>query len=331
MKVSVILPVYQVEAYVKDCLDSVLGQTLKDLEIICIHDAGKDRSWDVVLSAAAGDERVRLFEHEQNRGLAATRNQGLSLARGKYVYFLDSDDKIRPDAMEILYERAEREQLDVQVFGASFIYEDRKLEEQFSSNPSGFKQSYPRVMDGKELFMAWMEVWDWLSSQPRYFYRRAFLEDHRIRFIEGMLHEDETFAFDVLMYAKRVRVWEDKLFIRRFRADSIMTGTPTIKNVEGCVKILEHVAAMQEIYRRQPRLNRAVKFYLYKLFLDAVRKYRRVCEAKEGGEGEAGEDGKGEGGEGQTMLQMLSDEIAGDPAKMAVFHLIEAFGLWGDG
>lgn len=317
MNVSVIIPVYQVEPYVKDCLNSVLRQTLKDLEIICIHDAGNDGSWEVVQSVTAGDERVRLFVQEQNMGLAAARNRGLSLARGKYVYFLDSDDMIPSDAMEILYRRAEREQLDVQVFGASFIYENQELEKQFSSNPSGFKQNYPRVMEGRELFMAWMEVWDWLSSQPRYFYRRSFLEEYGIRFIQGMLHEDETFAFDVLMYAKRVRVYEDKLFIRRFRRDSIMTGMPGIKNVEGCVQILEHVASMQEIYRSQPELNRAVKFYLYKIFCDAVRKYKRVS-------------GGREHGKEQTLLEMLSREVAGDPVKMAVFHLIEAFGMWGD-
>lgn len=308
MKVSVIIPVYQVEAYVEDCLRSVLGQTLTDLEVICIHDAGQDGSWRVVQSVAAKDKRVRLYENQRNMGLAAVRNRGLRLARGKYVYFLDSDDMIRPDALNELYHRAEEEALDVQIFGASFIYADKELEKTFSGNPSGFKQDYPDVLEGQELFIAWMEKWDWLSSQPRYFYRRSFLKEHQLYYIEGMLHEDETFAFDVLMYAKRVRVYSDQWFIRRFRADSIMTSVPTVKNIEGCMKILAHVASMQDFYMHRPPLNRAVKFYLYKIFQDAVRKYERMAEASEG------ETGKAEG----------------NPAEMIAYHLIEAFGLWRD-
>lgn len=351
MKVSVIIPIYQVEAYVEECLTSVLEQTLTDLEIICIHDAGQDGSWKVVQSAAAKDRRIRLVENERNRGLAAVRNRGLRLARGKYVYFLDADDKIMPDALEELYQRAEKEALDVQIFGASFIYANQELEKTFSSNPSGFKRDYPEVMEGKELFTAWMETWDWISSQPRYFYRRGFLEEHQLHYIEGMLHEDEPFAFDVLMYARRVRVYNEQWFIRRFRADSIMTGVPTVKNVEGCMKILAHVASMQEIYQHQPSLNRAVKFYLYKIFCDAVRKYRRAAEGlEEEGENKraAGaleeegkdkraaealkEEGKIEKAEvKRTMMQMVSEDAVGNPAEMAFYHLIEAFGLWEKG
>lgn len=315
MKVSVIIPVYQVEPYVEDCLKSVLGQTLQDLEIICIHDAGQDQSWDVVKAVTAGDSRVRLFENERNMGLAAVRNRGLALAGGKYVYFLDSDDMITPDAMEMLYERAERERLDVQVFGASFLYESRELEEKFRSNPAGFKREYPRVMDGRELLIAWMEAWDWLPSQPRYFYRRSFLEDNRIRYIEGMLHEDETFAFDVLMKASRVRVSNDKFFIRRFRPDSIMTGVPTMKSIEGCITILEHTASVQSLYAEDPALNRAVKFYMYKIFCDAARKY----EAAAGAMKETGRE---------TISQMVPETMLTDSGKMAIYHLIEAFGMW---
>lgn len=315
MKVTVIIPVYNVEPYVEACIESVQRQTLKDLEILCIHDAGQDGSWEIVTSLAAKDARLRLLENDRNIGLAATRNRGLALARGKYVYFLDSDDMLRADALEVLYERAERERLDVQAFGASFLYESKELEEKFRSNPAKFKREYPDVMSGQELFLAWIEAWDWMPSQPRYFYNRNFLENHHIRYIEGMLHEDETFAFDVLMYARRIRVSNDEFFIRRFRADSIMTGTPTVKNVEGCIRILEHVSAVQQLYAENPALNRAVKFYMYKIFCDVVRKYEAASQVLKA-EGE------------KPMIQLLPQEMLADSTEMAVYHLIEAFGMW---
>ncbi len=314
MKVSVIIPIYNVEPFVKDCLDSVRGQTLEDLEIICIHDAGQDRSFEIVKSIAAKDRRIRLLENDRNLGLAATRNRGLLQARGKYVYFLDSDDMVRQDALELLYQSAEQEQLEVQVFGSSFLYETDELEVRFQSNSATFKQEYPEVMAGQDLFVQWMEVWDWISSQPRYFYNRNFLESRQIRYVEGMLHEDEVFAFDVLMYAKRVKVTNDTFFIRRFRPGSIMTSTPTIQNVEGCVKILEHVSAMQKLYQDMPGLNHAVKHYMYKIFCDAKRKYQtaaNVIQAETGG----------------ALIQKVSGTMRENPTEMAIYHMIEAFGM----
>ena len=139
MKVSVIVPVYNVEPYVEDCLRSVMAQDCRDLEMICIHDAGQDGSWEVVKSLAKEEPRMRLYENERNQGLAATRNRGLALAQGKYVYFLDSDDMIREDALGALWERAERENLEVQVFGASFLYETKALEEKFHASRGAFR------------------------------------------------------------------------------------------------------------------------------------------------------------------------------------------------
>ena len=241
MKVSVVIPVYNVEPYLEDCLRSVMGQTLRDIEIICVEDAGQDNSKDIIRRLMEEDSRISLFVNERNVGLAATRNRGLSHATGKYVYFLDSDDMIRPETLLELYERAEEEALDACIFSADFIFEDEALRDKFGSNPAKYKGEYPEVMKGKDLYKAWMKVWDWMPSQPRYFYRRDFLVQNNIRYIDGMLHEDETFAFDVLMNAERVRVIDTAYFIRRFRAASIMSSGPTIRNVISCIEILKHV------------------------------------------------------------------------------------------
>ena len=284
MKVSVVIPVYQVEAYIEECLDSVRNQTLTDLEILCVDDCGTDGSWEKVRRAAGKDDRIRLLRNERNKGLAASRNRGLDQARGEYVYFLDSDDRITPDALSELVTRADRDHLDVIAFCASFIYENEGLREKFCRNPAVFKGEYPEVMSGKELYVRWMDRWDWMPSQPRYFYRRAFLQENNIRFPEGMLHEDEMFAFDVFMKAQRMKACPEKWFIRRFRADSIMTGQMSFRNVEGCIRILQHIAAEQQEYRKDPALHKAVCFYRKKIAENCRGKFLAAAGASGGEE-----------------------------------------------
>ena len=297
MKVSVIIPVYNVEPYVEECLRSVMCQTLSDIEIICVDDCGADRSIDIVKRLMEEDSRISLFENEHNMGLATARNRGMQRASGEYIYFLDSDDMITKDALAGLYEKAEKERLDACIFSADFIYEDEELRKIFGTNPAKFKGSYTEVMSGRELFIKWMEVWDWMPSQPRYFYRRSFLEESRIRFIDGLLHEDETFAFDVLMNAGRVKVIDDPYFIRRCRAASIMSSTPTMRNVESCIEILYHVGEYKKSVEAASgdeeglsektessdindsdagKIRTAISFYEFKIFMDVTRKYRAV-------------------------------------------------------
>ena len=305
MKVSVIIPVYNVEPYITDCLESVRRQTLKDIEILCVNDASTDGSFEIVKKLAADDQRIQCFENSRNLGLASTRNYGLELARGQYVYFLDSDDMIRPEAMAQLYRRAVEDELDAVVFSSRFIYESEEMKERFSRDRSGFEHDYPGILTGKELFMRWMETWEWMPSQPRYFYDRSFLENNWIRFPDGMLHEDEIFAFDVLMTARRMRVVDEDWFIRRFRRDSIMSSVPTMKNVESCLEILQQAG---EYPAEDEQLKKAVRFYMHRIFLESARKYRAVLES------------------GQSVR--LSERTEADPVKKQIFTLVEACGLW---
>ena len=107
IKVSVIIPVYNVEKFLRDCIESVINQTLSDIEIICINDGSPDNSIDILNEYASIDPRITVISQE-NRGLSVARNRGMRLAKGKYLYFIDSDDKLLdPDALEVLYTKAE--------------------------------------------------------------------------------------------------------------------------------------------------------------------------------------------------------------------------------
>lgn len=131
IKVSIIIPIYNVEEYLEECLVSALKQTLKEIEIICVNDGTPDRSMDIVNRYAKEDERIVIVEKE-NGGLSSARNAGLAVAKGEYVYFLDSDDYILEQTMEVLYGEASQNQLDNIYFDAESFFETEDLKEEMA-------------------------------------------------------------------------------------------------------------------------------------------------------------------------------------------------------
>ena len=111
-KVSIIIPVYNVEPFLARCLDSVVGQTLRGIEIICVDDGSPDRSIDILNRYAAQDDRIRVISQE-NRGLGGARNRGFDAATGEFILFVDSDDWIDPAYCERLYEAAREAEADI--------------------------------------------------------------------------------------------------------------------------------------------------------------------------------------------------------------------------
>ena len=230
--VSVVVPVYNVERFVGDCLDSVLAQKYRNLEVICVNDGSTDDSLRIV---EAYRERFgdvcRLVVHSQkNGGLSAARNAGLELATGKYVYFLDSDDMIAPETIGELVVLSEREKLD-QVIFSSDVFKDGEGET-IDRQMDRFRRYYTlpneicgRTMSGDELFHALVNVDRFHVSQPLRFYRLAPLKEHGCRFPVGMLHEDNYFAPLSLRFAERAMAYNRRYYQRRVRDESIMTAT----------------------------------------------------------------------------------------------------------
>ena len=127
MKVSIIIPVYNTELWLKDCLDSVINQTLKELEIICVNDASTDNSLEILKEYEKLDSRIIVLNHNFNCGVSAFRNTRASYATGEYIYFLDSDDMIQLNTMEILYNKAKSLNLDVLCFDGNTFYESEEI------------------------------------------------------------------------------------------------------------------------------------------------------------------------------------------------------------
>ncbi|KAA8997971.1 glycosyltransferase [Paenibacillus spiritus] len=275
-KVSVVIPVYNVERYLDECLQSVIGQTLTDIEVICINDASTDNSMDILEKFRTNDKRIQIITHPRNRGLSSARNTGLSRASGKYIYFLDSDDYIVPEAMEELFNKAESGVLDAVFFEAELLYEDDQLKTQFIGYKEEFRHSYERVMSGSELFPLLVYRGEWFGSVCRQFWNREFLITRSFDFYENIIHEDELFSFLTLLSAERVECVHKKYFVRRLRQKSIMTSGATKRNFIG---LFITICEMLDYWKGQEideTLDAAIARHIFNLYTRLHVRYAQI-------------------------------------------------------
>lgn len=257
-KVSVIIPVYNVEAYLQECLDSVVAQSLREVEIICVNDGSKDNSLAVLKKYAGKEKRITLITRD-NGGLSAARNTGVNFANGEFLYFLDSDDKISPQALQELYSKAHGEELDVLYFDAESIFDSEKIENSNLSYKNYYKRPavYAKPAGGRELFIKMFDNHDYRTSVPLQLIRRAFYEENSFSFLPGILHEDNLFTFQCMWKAKRAAHLAKSYFVRRVRGNSIMTGEQRFEHAYGyfkcAIKMAEFLSEDQftEAERRQ--------------------------------------------------------------------------------
>ena len=218
VEISVIIPVYNVEKYLKDCLDSLVNQSFEDLEIICVNDGSTDDSLNILNECRNSDSRIRIITQE-NRGLGAARNTGLDNAEGKYVYFIDADDYLDLNAFEKFYQISQEKDLDLLIFKlVNFDEETGKMDYDYSNMPF--------LLDiGKDVFSYEDFKDDLLNvevSACTKFFKRELIEDKR--FPEGLIFEDNAFNIDYLLDARRIHFLDECLYYRRVRSNSIITG-----------------------------------------------------------------------------------------------------------
>lgn len=232
--ISVAVPVYNVEDYVAECIESVLANKNVEVEILCINDGSTDSSLKVVEELAAKHDCIKVVSQE-NSGLSATRNRAIRMAAGKYLYFLDSDDKISEDALKKLFDCMEKDNLDVLYFSGKSFYETEELAEEHKNYDTIYLRTgdYDSSCSGLKLMARLREQGDYAVSACVQIMRREFLLEHNIFFYEGIIHEDNLFTFQVLVNAQRANCVNDVYFYRRVRESSIMTTEVTHRNLWG--------------------------------------------------------------------------------------------------
>lgn len=225
IKVSVIIPVYNVEKYIEKCLVSVLNQTLREIEIICVNDGTKDHSMEIIDRYAKQDDRI-IIVNKDNGGLSSARNAGIRIAKGQFIYFIDSDDYIIENALEELYDHSINDRLDCIYFDAEAFFEEPELMNTHGHYTTYYKRPavFDKVVSGVTLFSD-LENGKWFRpSACLQMIRREYLINTGILFYEGIVHEDQLYTFQTMLEAPRVKHINVPYYRRRVRKDSIMTS-----------------------------------------------------------------------------------------------------------
>lgn len=277
IKVSVIIPIYNVKDYIEECLLSVLNQTLQEIEIICIDDGTLDDSMDIIDSYAAKDERIVIF-HKQNGGLSSARNAGLKIARGEYVYFLDSDDYILDNTLELLYNEMSANDLDTIFFDADSFFESEDLEEQHRSYHEYYHRDalYEDVTSGQQLFFNMQQNNDFRPSACLQMNRRILLIDNNIFFEEGIIHEDNLFTMKLLLYSARAKHIPQRFYQRRVRENSIMTSKGAEKSAQGYFSSIYHIVPFVLEKVTDPKILDSYIRRINDMYRTAINAYRNV-------------------------------------------------------
>lgn len=220
VKVSVIVPVYNTEEYLPTCLDSIVGQTLREIQIICVDDGSTDASLDILNSYASRDRRV-LVLRQRNQFAGMARNLGMDYAVGKYLVFWDSDDFFDPTALEKMYLRSEEDLSDICVCGGSRYYEDEGMEAE--TDAFLFSHRVPQQLPfnrftNADQLLSFTTVMIWNKM-----YRRSFVQEHGLRFKPARNANDVYFSAAALCLADRITVVHEHLVTYRVgRADSLV-------------------------------------------------------------------------------------------------------------
>ena len=253
-EVSIIVPVYQVENYIRQCVDSILAQTFTDFELILVDDGSKDRSRQICDEYAKADDRVKVI-HQENGGLSDARNKGMDQAVGNYFMFVDSDDYIAPTMVECLHKTILNENADMVVCNFLYFFENDK-KKGFSTNMeletlSGMEIFYNRKNECN--YGIWTVAWNKL-------YKRATFGNIRFRF--GKYHEDEFWANDIYQMDIKVVTIPECLYYYRQRENSIMGKKSIKRNLD----IIEALQERIDIYLKEQKYSdQSYKVLIYSL------------------------------------------------------------------
>lgn len=256
--ISLIVPVYNVEKYLDTCMESVLAQTYRNLQIIMVDDGAKDRSGQMCDLWAARDERIQVI-HQKNRGLSGARNTGLEQATGEYIMFIDSDDVLSPQLCQTLY--AVLDGADISVCDPAHIFPDAPWEFSVSEDRT--------VLDPTEAICAMWYQTSFLPSAWGKLYRRSLFADRR--FTEGRLYEDIDIMHEVFFDAKTIVYNPSRLYGYLHRENSITTASFGIRDLD-ILLIADKLLAFAE---DKPALQAAARAYAVtaamRVYLNAPR------------------------------------------------------------
>lgn len=213
-KVSIIIPIYKTEKYLRDCLLSVQRQTMPDFEALLVNDCTPDNAMEIAREFAQSDSRFRILEHHANKGLGAARNTGIAAATGKYLNFLDSDDRMAIDTLELLLNQAEQRQADMVIGNMAWINIHQLsrvnyIDQRIRSWSIAFEMNLRKLAEKACL----------VGSVCNRLIRTELVHENNIKFPEGVYYEDIPFSMAVWFHSVSIFAIDRFIYFRRFRED----------------------------------------------------------------------------------------------------------------
>lgn len=276
MGMAVIIPVYNTENYLTDCLDSVVNQTNPFEQVIIIDDGSTDTSLKVCKEYEEKYKYIKVISKE-NQGQGVARNLGLRMINSDYVMFLDSDDYIQKDTVEVLLKNLKKEQLDILYFDSNILND---LDDEVKKNVYDRSLKAPReVMSGTEYFEKCFPH-AYTVSPCMVAFRTSFLKEKSLSFPETRIYEDIVFSFKAVHKAQKVQYIPNKLYVRRYRENSTITSELTYKKwrqLNCCyLECLDYILQNIEVYK--DKHLESILIYLLIYYLDLKHKRDEIID-----------------------------------------------------
>lgn len=256
--ISCIIPVYNGVEFIRKCLNVLLDQPYKNLEIIIINDGSTDGTGDLIAKFAMKDDRMRIITFNENQGISIARNAGMQHANGEYIQFIDSDDTVSPNIYDELLSYLNN-QHDIIIFD---YYKFYTLSNYYQLKTRKIKHNIIATSGADKLTMlkhGGVVVWNKV-------YKRDFLINHNIFFVEFVLYEDIPFFWDVILHAQSIVYINIPLYIYIQRHDSIMNSKLSVLKAKDIVKVMVHITTSLEVLAIDSSSN------IYLLFINKMLK-----------------------------------------------------------
>lgn len=264
--VSIVIPIYNVEKHLEKCLTSVREQTYQNIEVVLVNDGSPDKSPIIAAKYVENDNRFLLINQE-NGGLSNARNTGMKSSKGKYLYFLDSDDYLNSNSIEIMVAKMEKYNLEVAFFNANVI------------TAGGIKKYHSfsmesNVISGLNLIKKMVEFRGIYAPVWMYMYNREYIKKNNFEFYEGILHEDEEWTPRVLLKTERV-CYSNEVVLNHIKHEGSITGTTNynaqLRRFNNYIFVLNR---LEEVYNDLKNKDRKVFLnYIAKLYIGAITKF----------------------------------------------------------
>lgn len=266
--VSIIVPCYNVEKYVEQCVNSIISQDYKNWECILINDGSKDYTLDLIKNFESKDKRIRVFTQE-NSGLSATRNKGIDHANGEFLFFLDSDDVLSHDAISALVFAFQNNDIITGVVVNSTFSDDEITKVSQLLHPKEGEITFEN--NNFEVLIRTMETGLTPVAQNR-LYRKDFIDKNEIRFKTGILHEDELWFFETMLLAKNVKFINNETYFYRIDNQDSITKNVSDRNLESYIQVMEEIIKKYSQHQHFNIIANWYAVYIKKIFLDfAIR------------------------------------------------------------